>query len=109
MASTVAFTAIIVLEKVNVFNFRSLYQPLARVGFLSNPWVLLAWVGMVGLQVAAVYVPALQSALYTVPLGLQEWLTIGLFAVPVFAIPEVIKWRLGSRVAADQPAGARQG
>ncbi|OQY19119.1 MAG: ATPase, partial [Desulfobacteraceae bacterium 4572_35.1] len=43
LAQTVAFTAIIVLEKMNVFNFRALRTPLAKIGFFSNPWVLMAW------------------------------------------------------------------
>jgi Ca2+-transporting ATPase len=92
MAQTVAFTGIIVLEKVNVFNFRSLMDPLWRVGVFSNPWVIGAWLGMLGLQICAVYVPLLQRALHTVPLGWEEWARIGALALPVIAIPELWKW-----------------
>ncbi len=41
-AQTIAFTGIIVLEKVNVFNFRSLDRPISSIGWLSNRWLLLA-------------------------------------------------------------------
>jgi len=69
LAHTVAFTGIILLEKMNVFNFRSLQAPMTVVGLFSNPWVLGAWAATIGLQICAVYVPFLQEALHTVPLG----------------------------------------
>ena len=95
LAQTTAFTGLILLEKMNVFNFRSLREPLALVGFFSNPWVLLAWTATVGLQVAAVYVPFLQGALHTVPLGLQDWGVMLAVAAPVFIAVEgykLLRW-----------------
>lgn len=92
VAQTVAFTGIIVLEKMNVFNFRALREPLAVIGFFSNPWLLLAWVGTLGLQVCAVYVPFLQKALHTVPIGGREWGLILVIALPVFAAVESYNW-----------------
>ncbi len=91
-AQTVAFTGLILLEKINVFNFRSLRQPLATVGFFSNPWLLLAWVGNLILQVCVVYVPFLQHAFHTVPLALTDWGLILMVAAPVFGITEAVKW-----------------
>jgi Ca2+-transporting ATPase len=96
VAQTVAFTAIVVLEKVNVFNFRSLHAPLTRASFFSNPRLLAAWFAMIGLQVCAVYVPFLQRALHTTPLGPEHWVVIALLAAPVFLVPETLKrlrWR----------------
>lgn len=101
-AQTVAFTGIILLEKMNVFNFRSLRQPLRRIGFWSNPWVLGAWTLTIGLQVAAVYVPFLQNLLHTVPLSLTDWLLMLVVAIPIFIVVESIKLlrdrRIGSAV-----------
>ncbi|MFQ6026589.1 MAG: cation-translocating P-type ATPase [Dehalococcoidia bacterium] len=91
VAQTVAFTGLILLEKMNVFNFRSLREPLAVVGFFSNPWVLLAWASMVGLQALAVYVPFLQATLNTTALGWSDWGLMAAVAVPVFLIVEVYK------------------
>jgi len=91
MAQTVAFTGIIVLEKMNVFNFRSLREPMAVLGFFSNPWILLAWMTTLGLQVAAVYLPVLQTSLHTVPLGWSEWGMIFMVAVPIFLLMEMVK------------------
>ncbi|SNZ06426.1 Ca2+-transporting ATPase [Persephonella hydrogeniphila] len=101
-AQTVAFTGIIILEKMNVFNFRSLVAPMKVIGFLSNPWLLLAWTVTVGSQVAAVYVPFLQDALHTVPLKLEDWALIFAVAVPIFLVVElykILRWRKANKNA----------
>jgi len=92
LAQTVAFTGIIVLEKMNVFNFRALREPLFVVGFFTNPWVLAAWAFTIGLQLCAVYVPFLQDALHTVALGWQEWVLIFAVAAPILLVTELYKW-----------------
>ena len=92
LAQTVAFTGIIILEKMNVFNYRSLKTPMPIIGFFSNPWLIGAWMITVGLQVAAVYVPFLQEALHTVPLSLNDWILIFEVAAPIFLIVELYKW-----------------
>ncbi len=92
-AETMAFTGIILLEKMNVFNFRALHEPLYALGFFKNPWVVGAWAVTVGLQVCAVYVPFLQDALHTVPLGPGDWGLMLLVAAPVLVLSEVYKWR----------------
>ncbi|MDP1784530.1 MAG: HAD-IC family P-type ATPase, partial [Sulfuricurvum sp.] len=92
LAQTVAFTGIIILEKMNVFNFRSLYAPMPLFGFFSNPWLIGAWILMLAVQVAAVYVPFLQEVLHTVPLRLEDWILIFEVAVPLFIAVELFKW-----------------
>jgi Ca2+-transporting ATPase len=104
-AQTIAFTAIVIIEKVNVFNFRSLRRPIAQIGFFSNPVLLVAWAGTVGLQVAAVYLPPLQTVLHTVPLSPTDWLAIGAVAAPILLIGEAAKW-LRTRNAGNVVAGA---
>ncbi len=91
-AQTVAFTGIILLEKMNVFNYRALREPMYIIGFFTNKWVLSAWVATVGLQVCAIYIPFLQKALHTVPLGLSDWGIMLIVAVPVFLAAELAKW-----------------
>jgi Ca2+-transporting ATPase len=104
VAQTVTFTAIIVIEKINVLNFRSLRSPLATIGLFSNPWVLLAITATIGLQVAAVYLPLLQGALHTVPLRASDWLLVVAVAIPIFIVPEFVKYLRGrSRVVASTP------
>jgi len=92
LAQTVAFTGIIILEKMNVLNFRSLDEPVTRIGFFTNKWLLLAIAFTVGLQVCAVYVPFLQDALHTTALGWTDWGIIVLVALPIFILMEIFKW-----------------
>lgn len=91
IAQTIAFTGIIVIEKVNVLNFRSLSSPIFTIGFWSNPWVLIAVTATISLQIAAVYVPYLQVVLHTVPLRLVDWGVVVLTAIPIFLVVESIK------------------
>ena len=74
--------------------------PISEIGWFSNPWLLLAVAGMIGLQACAVYVPFLQEMLHTVPLGWQDWLLMAAVAVPVFVLPEIYK-RVVFRPAAE--------
>jgi Ca2+-transporting ATPase len=91
LARTAAFTAMVVFEKTSVFAFRSLRTPGWKLGYLSNPALLIAFTAMMALQVAAVYWPPLQLMLQTVPLGWSEWGMIAAFAVPLVVVPEVWK------------------
>jgi Ca2+-transporting ATPase len=93
LAQTVAFTGIIILEQVNIFNFRSLREPISTIGFFSNRWLLVAIVFAVSLQICAVYLPFLQEALHTTALGWSDWGIILLVALPLFGITEMYKRR----------------
>lgn len=92
LAQTVAFTGIIILEKMNVLNFRSLHVPIVKIGFFTNKWLLLAIAFTIGLQACAVYVPFLQDALHTTALGWKDWGLIILVALPIFILTELYKW-----------------
>lgn len=92
LAQTMAFTGIILLEMMTIFNFRTLHAPLYIIGFFSNPWILISWMFNMGLLFCAIYVPFLQQALHTVPLGRAEWLLLFLLALPIFLITEGYKW-----------------
>jgi len=109
LAQTMAFTGIIVLEKINVFNFRTVRDPIAVIGLLSNRWVLIAWTGTMALQAVAVYVPFFQKALHTTPLGWQDWGLIALISAPIFIVVEGCKWigwRKRHRQAQDGQTGS---
>ncbi|WP_417497922.1 cation-translocating P-type ATPase [Maricaulis sp.] len=90
-AQTLVFTGLIVFEKTNVLNFRSLDRPLALIGLFSNPWLLLAIAVSIALQLGAVYWPPLQLVLHSVPLDGAAWQRILLLAVPILLVPELVK------------------
>lgn len=90
-ARTLAFTAIIIFEKINVFNFRSMRSPLLRLGIFSNPYLCLALLLNIGLQIVAVYAPPMQSLLQTAPLPLHAWWLIAAIGAPLLIVGEVYK------------------
>jgi len=92
LAQTMAFTAMVVLEQVNLFNHRALHSPLAAVGFFTNPWLLVALIGTTALHLAAVYVPFMQKVLHTTALGWSDWGLLLLVGAPLFLVPEAMKW-----------------
>lgn len=94
---TMAFTTLVIIEKINVFNFRSLNLPLKDIGFFSNPVLLWAWLVTVLLQVAAVYLPFLQTLLHTEALLAIDWLVMVVIAMPLLVAGELIKRRSLSR------------
>jgi Ca2+-transporting ATPase len=97
-ARSVAFTGLTVLEIVNSLNFRGLHAPLARVGMLSNPWLLLAMCGSLALQALAVYAPPLQTLLRVQPLSASDWGWIFASSLPLVLASEAVKhwlWRRG--------------
>lgn len=97
LARTTAFTAMVVFEKMSVFAFRSLHLPGWRIGWFSNPFLLLALAVTIGAQVLAIYWSPLQVMLHTVPIGLAEWQWIVLFSLPILIVPEVLKAAFGQR------------
>ncbi len=90
-ARSVAFTAMVLGELLNAWNYRSFHLPLRRIGPLSNPWFTAAFAASVGLQLLAITTPALQTAFHLAPLEPTDWLLIAAVAIPVLAITEIGK------------------
>ncbi len=91
LARTAAFTGMVMFEKFSVFAFRSFRNPCWRMGWLSNPVLILALLITIAAQVAAVYWPPLQTLLRTAPLGFEHWSLIFWLALPILVVPEVVK------------------
>ncbi len=90
-AQTVAFTGLILVEKANVLNFRSLRDSMFRIDGPANHWIYVAMLSMVLLQVAAVHVPFMQQWLHTVPMTLEDWGLVVALALPVWSLGELLK------------------
>ncbi|QPH52938.1 cation-translocating P-type ATPase [Pontivivens ytuae] len=91
IARTVAFTGMVVFEKVSVFAFRSLREPCWRIGWFSNPFLLLALGVTLALQVLAITWPPLQLLLHTTTPRLEHLGLVALLALPLIIVPELIK------------------
>ncbi|MHA6524890.1 cation-translocating P-type ATPase [Tessaracoccus sp. G1721] len=90
LARTTVFTALVVMQLANALNSRSDSASVANHLF-TNRWLWISLAGALLAQVAVVYLPVLQRAFGTAPLGWQHWgLALGAGAV-VIAVEEAVK------------------
>lgn len=89
-AQTVAFTTLVLFEMFAVFGSRSL-NPWHKLNPFSNPWLIGAVAISVGLQLAVIYVPWLQTVFGTVALPLAAWAWIVGISSLGFVFMEVSK------------------
>jgi Ca2+-transporting ATPase len=103
---TMAFTVLCLTQLAHVLAIRSERHSLFTQGLTSNAPLLGAVVLTVALQLAAIYVPALQAVFKTQPLGPAE-LTLAVTAAGVvFVAVEIEKWTMRRR---DHRRGAGVG
>jgi len=95
-ARTMAFTTLVFFQLFNAWNARFVEASAFR-NFLGNRWLWLAVLSSAALQVAVIYLPFLQQAFDTVPLGAADWLECLLVASTVLWIVEgkklLVRWR----------------
>jgi Ca2+-transporting ATPase len=103
---TMAFTVLCLAQLAHVLAIRSERHSLFTQGLTSNAPLLGAVVLTLALQLAAIYVPALQAVFKTQPLGPAE-LTLAVAAAGVvFVAVEIEKWTMRRR---DHRRGAGVG
>ncbi|MGZ4910348.1 MAG: cation-translocating P-type ATPase [Halobacteriota archaeon] len=89
-AVTMAFLTIAIFQLVNAFNCKSEHSVLHRSA-LSNRWLIISVLVALALQLAVVYVPVLQSAFRTVPVGPSELAFVFGVCLSIFVLEEVRK------------------
>ena len=72
-ARTIAFCSMAIFAWFKAFNARSDEYTIFRLGVFRNRWLVIAIAVVALLQLAVVYVPFLQAAFRTVPLGIDKW------------------------------------
>lgn len=75
-ARTYAFVVMAVYQVFNALNVRSSRHSIFKIGFFSNPYILIGAGASVVAQVIAVQVPFFEFAFRTVPLSLGEWVAL---------------------------------
>lgn len=90
-ARTVALTTLVFFQLFQLVNARSLTRSAFKVAPLSNPFLLASMGAALLLQLAVLYVPALEWVLGTVPLAPAALGRAALTAVTVFAAVEIDK------------------
>ncbi|MCR4441167.1 MAG: cation-translocating P-type ATPase [Peptococcaceae bacterium] len=73
LARTMAFTTLVFVQLLYVFDCRSERYSIFDLGFLSNPYLVGAVTCSIIMQLAVIYVPAFQGLFGTVPLELWPW------------------------------------
>ena len=91
-ARTMAFTTIVMFEKFNIFNFRSFKDPLYKIGFFTNKYLIGAVLLTILMQMGVVYIPFAQMLFKTVPLSALDWVEIALTSCTVLVIGEFWKY-----------------
>jgi len=90
-AVTLAFTGFVLYQVFNVFNARAEYKTAFNENFMRNGKLWLALLGVVLLQVAAVYWPPAQRIFGTSALAAGDWLLAALAAATVLILDEMRK------------------
>jgi Ca2+-transporting ATPase len=89
-ATTVALTVLAAIQWFNAWNCRSARESAFRTPF-SNPFLVLALVAVVTLHILAVYVPFMQSILFTVPLAASDWVLAVGVSLSIVIVEEIRK------------------
>ena len=95
-----AMNAFVAMEMGYLINCRVLSRSVFTVGLFSNRPLLLGVGLMVGLQLAITYLPALNAAFRTSPVGWTWWLIVALLGVALMGVVALEK-RISHRDSPD--------
>eukprot|EP00889_Picochlorum_renovo_P002161 jgi/Picre1/29191/NNA_004584.t1 len=91
-ASTLSLSVLVAIEMFNAANALSEDNSILKVPVWSNPWLLMAMAVSFGLHFVILYVPTFATTFSIVPLSINEWLLVLLFALPVVILDEILKF-----------------
>jgi magnesium-transporting ATPase (P-type) len=107
-ARTETFTLLAMCQWFNVLNCQSATSSALRLGLLRNPWLLAGLSASVLLQLAVLFVPAMNTLFHTVPLPASVLLALAALASSVLWAEELRKLagraRVGKVAAEANPA-----
>jgi Ca2+-transporting ATPase len=90
--STMVFCTLAFLQLGHALAVRSERRSFFSLGARSNPWLLMAVVGTLAVQLSFVYVPALHGVFGTAALGPMELAVVAVASCTVFGAVEIEKW-----------------
>jgi len=91
-ARTCAVNVFVFGELFYLFNCRSLRHSPFKLGLFSNRWLLAGVSIMILLQLLFTYLPAMNTAFSSEPIGLREWGLIISASLVVYIVIEFEKW-----------------
>ena len=111
-ANTMAFATLTLSQLFHAFDVRSERASLFHIGVFSNPAMNKAFLIGLGMQMAVLCVPPLQTVFSTVPMSAREWTVVLALAVTPVVVCELVKalsrrrMRSGQRQAERETAAA---
>lgn len=103
-AQTMAVTTLMFFQLFYLFNCRSFHFSIFRIGFFSNPYILLGIGFVILTQIAFVYIPFMNTLFGTSPLSLEAWLISLSVAILILPIIAFEKWITRRFFSAQRPA-----
>ena len=93
-ARALCFVTLILMQFFNAFNCRSEHRSLFQIGVFANKWLWLAIIWECVILIFLLYIPVLQRAFRTFPLGAGDWLIVISSASTIFIVAEMYKFEL---------------
>ena len=90
-AWTISLTTLAIFQWINAWNCRTENQSFFRTNPFSNKFLVGALFIIIGLQIAAVHMPFMQSILRTTDLTIKEWLMAIAVAFSILIAEELRK------------------
>jgi magnesium-transporting ATPase (P-type) len=91
-ARTAVVNVIVMVEVAYLFSCRSLHRSVFRIGFWTNPYVIMGAAAMIVAQMFFTYAPAMNHLFHSTPLSLESWGRILGVALASFLAVEFEKW-----------------
>ena len=91
-ARTAVFLVVAMTQIFNAFNMRSLRKSAFSIGFFRNKWVIIAFIGSVILQIAAIKLPFIREIFHFRDISWEEIFIITAMSSLVFGIGELYKF-----------------
>lgn len=105
---TVAVNVFVVAQILYLISCRSLDQPVWRLGWFSNHWLVVGIGAQVLGQLALTYVPVMNDLFRTAPLGLGSWARVVVAALAIWAVVTLDKWLRHRRAGRSSSPQARR-
>jgi Ca2+-transporting ATPase len=90
-AQTMVLCTMVLFELLVALACRSEIHSIFKVGIFSNKWLIYANAISLGLLMAILYIPVLQSPFDVVPLGWDDWIIVLPLSLTGFVVVEIIK------------------
>jgi Ca2+-transporting ATPase len=92
LTRTIVFVGLGIDTLFYIFSVRSLHRMVWKTNIVNNPYVLISVFFGWAMLFLAVYAPALQRILHTVPLQLDHWTVLMFFGIGNLLLFETVKW-----------------